>query len=185
MAKIISEETILNATTYMPLDKKVAMAQYIAEKSIVTVNVTANEEGEKKKSLPDRYTESYQARSVGQMIVLLQYYLNQKIDSGFAEEQYDEWGASAVFNQLDRFKQSKNPEVRNKVYDLLDDYREFCKFVGSEISMQLAVRNDPITRISAWLVQEIPPEFLAKIREFLVSAKDELADYRDKKGLAN
>ena len=185
MAKVITEEMILNATTYMPLNRKAAMAQYIADKSVVTVNVTAGEEGKEKKSLPSRYTESYQARSVGQMIVLLQFYLNQKIDSGFAEEQYDEWGASAVFNQLDRFKQSKNPDVRNKVYDLLDDYREFCKFVGSEITMQLAVRNDPITRISAWLVQEIPPEAIAKIRESLVSAKDELAAYREKKGIMN
>lgn len=186
MAKQLTEQDILNATTYMPLNRKAAMARFIAEQSVVPVNIAAEEGGNPIKFLPQRYAENYQSRSVGQMLVLLQYYLNQPLQEGFGEKQFDEWGESSVFNQLDRFKQSKNPEVRNKVYDLLDDYREFCKYAGNEIAMELSVRNDSIARVMAWLSKEIPPEIIARIREGLINAKDELVAYnesREKKGL--
>lgn len=181
MAKQLTEQDILNATTYVPLSRKVAMARFIAEQSVLPIDIAADEGGTIVKFLPQRYAENYQARSVGQMIVLLQFYLNQPIEGNFGEKEFDEWGESCVFNQLDRFKQSKNPEVRNKVYDLLDDYREFCKFAGNEIAMELSVRNDPIGRITAWLSKEIPPELIKKIREGLTEAKDELTAYRESK----
>lgn len=188
MAKVLTEEDILNATTYIPSAKKIALAHIVAEQSIVKVNVTANEEGEEEKSLPDRWSENYSVRSIAQMMVLIQEYLNQKTEKedGFTVAEYDEWGESAVFNQLDRFKQSKNAEVRNRVYDLLDDYREFCKFVGSDITMQLSVRNDPITRVTAWLAEQIPPEVIEKLKNGLVNARDSIDNYladRKKKGL--
>lgn len=190
MAFVLTEQDILNATAYMPIAKKVTTAQAIAKISISKVDVTSSDdEGTGNLAqLPPRYVENVQFRSMYQMMILFSYYLNKDINGELTVEKYDELGESAIFNQLDRMKQSKNLEVRNKVYDILDDYRELTKFIGSEIASRLSVQNDPIERIGAWLKKEIPPEFIAKLREGLTGARDEFAAYnesRKQKGLAN
>jgi len=186
MAKYFTEEDILNATTYMPIGLKAKTAKAIAVSSIAVVNVNmdiTSDTGEKsQRPLPPRYTEDVMTKMAWQLRMLLCYYLKEDLGTeDMTAEMYDEWGKVAVFNQLDRLKQSKNVDVRNKVYDILDDYRELCKMVSTEIAMELTVRNDPFNRVAVWLMEQIPPEFIAKLRDGLVSARDELSSYRDKR----
>jgi len=191
MAKYFTEEDILNATTYMPIELKSKTAKAIAVSSIAVVNVNmdiTDDDGEKtQKSLPPRYTEDAMTKMAWQLRMLLVYYLKQDLGTDdMTAAQYDEWGKVAVFNQLDRMKQSKNAEVRNRVYDILDDYRELCKMVSTEIAMELTVRNDPFNRLAVWLFEQIPPEFIEKLKNGLISARDEVSEYREsrkKKGL--
>lgn len=191
MAKIFTEEDILNATTYMPIALKAKTAKAIAVSSIIPVNISMDitqDTGEKsQKTLPPRYTENVAVKVIWQLRMLLVYYLHQDMGKDdMTAEQYDEWGKVAVFNQLDRMKQSKNADVRNKVYDILDDYRELCKMISTEIAMELTVRNDPFNRLSVWLMEQISPELISKLKNGLVSAKDEFTNYREsrkKKGL--
>ena len=184
MAKYFTEQDILNATTYMPIELKGKTAKAIAVSSIAVVNVNmdiTSDSGDKsQKPLPPRYTEDVITKMAWQLRMLLVFYLKQDLGSeDMTAEMYDDWGRVAVFNQLDRLKQSKDPEVRNKVYDILDDYRELCKMVSTEIAMELTVRNDPFNRIAVWLMEQIPPELIAKLKDGLVSARDELSQYRE------
>lgn len=186
MAKYFTEEDILNATTYMPIELKAKTAKAIAATSVEAVKVSmtlTDDAGDKMdRPLPPRYTENVVNKMAWQLRMLLVYYLKQDLGKeDMTAAQYDEWGQVAVFNQLDRLKQSKNADVRNKVYDILDDYRELCKMVGTEIAMELSVRNDPFNRVAMFLLEQIPPEFIAKLREGLVSARDEIAEYREKR----
>lgn len=189
MARTITEQDILNATSYMPIAKKVSTAQAVAYLAISQVEVTTSDDQDKERSfkLPVRYIENVQTRALYQMMLLLTFYLKQEIGENLTVEEYDAWGESAIFNQLDRLKQSKNVEVRNKVYDILDDYRELTKFIGSEIASRLTVQNDPIERIGAWLADQVTPEMIEKVKEALTSARDELVSYnedRKQKGLS-
>ena len=184
MAKYFTEEDILNANTYMPIELKGKTAKAIAVSSIAVVNVNmdiTSDSGEKSQSpLPPRYTEDAVTKMAWQLRMLLVYYLKQDLGSDtMTAAQYDDWGQVAVFNQLDRLKQSKNADVRNKVYDILDDYRELCKMISTEIAMELAVRNDPFNRIAVWLMEQISPELIGKLKDGLVSARDELSQYRE------
>lgn len=182
MAKhVLTENNILNATAYMPIAQKVTTAKSVAALSISKVEVNATDDNDKTRSisLPSRYVENTQVKSMYQMVVLLKYYLGQDFGENLTTEEYDEWGESAIFNQLDRFKQSKNPDVRNRVYDLLDDYRELCKYIGSEIASRLAAQNDPFARIGAWLIEQMSAETMSKVREYLVGMKDEIQAYNE------
>lgn len=191
MAKYFTEEDILKAETYMPIGLKAKTAKAIAVSSIAVVNVNmdiTSDSGDKsQRPLPPRYTEDVMTKMAWQLRMLLAYYLQVDLGSeDMTAEMYDEWGRVAVFNQLDRLKQSKNPEVRNRVYDILDDFRELCKMVSTEIAMELTVRNDPFNRLAVWLMEQIPPEIISRLKDSLVSAKDELTEYREsrkKKGL--
>lgn len=184
MAKYFTEEDILNANTYMPIAVKSQTAKAIAVSSVSVVNVKMDitqDNGEKQeRPLPPRYTENVLTKMAWQLRMLLAYYLRQDFGTeDMTAAQYDEWGQVAVFNQLDRLKQSKNPDVRNRVYDILDDYRELCKMISTEIAMELAVRNDPFNRIAVWLTEQISPELISKLKEGLVSARDGISDYRE------
>ena len=180
MAKIITEQHILDANTYMPIAQKATTARAVAKLAILRVDIAAkDDEAEKGISLPERYAENAETKAMYQMMLLLTYYLKQDVPENFTVKEYDEWGESAIFNQLDRHKQSKDPNVRNRVYDILDDYRELCKMIGSEIASELAAQNDPITRIGAWLSEQITTEIAAKIKDALTGMRDELKAYRE------
>ena len=174
MAKYFTEEDILNATTYMPIGLKAKTAKAIAVSSIAVVNVNMD--------ITSDSGEDVMTKMAWQLRMLLCYYLKQDLGTeDMTAELYDEWGKVAVFNQLDRLKQSKNPDVRNRVYDILDDYRELCKMISTEIAMELTVRNDPFNRIAVWLMEQIPPELIGRLKDGLVSARDELSSYREKR----
>ena len=186
MARFFTEDDILNAETYMPIGLKAKTAKAIAVSSVSVVNVNmdiTDDEGKKtQRSLPPRYTEDVVTKMAWQLRMLLVFYLKQDLGSeNMTAEMYDEWGKVAVFNQLDRLKQSKNSEVRNRVYDILDDFRELCKMVSTEIAMELAVRNDPFNRLAVWVTEQISPELISRLKEGLVSAKDEISEYRAKR----
>ena len=182
MAKhVLTEEDILNAMAYMPIAQKVTTAQSVAALSISKVEVKATDDNDETRSitLPSRYVENTQIKSMYQMMILLKYYLGQEFGDNLTTAEYDEWGESAIFNQLDRFKQSKNPEVRNRVYDLLDDYRELCKFIGSEIASRLSAQNDPFARIGAYIIGQMSAESMSKVKDILVGIKSEIQAYND------
>ena len=127
--KIITEAIILNATTYLPIETKSVMAREFAKDCVSEVQVSIDE-NDSTSVLPPRYQENPMLKSIYGMMTLLDQYLHVLVvdengEVSLTSSEYDKWGSACVMNQLDRFKSSKNIEVRNKVYDILDDYREF------------------------------------------------------------
>jgi hypothetical protein len=83
-------------------------------------------------------------------------------------------------NQLDRFKSSKNIVVRNKVYDILDDYREFYRMLGVEITSLVANKNDGLSRFIDYFKASITPDMIKDVFSQLTGALGEIKDYESK-----
>lgn len=171
--KILTEEDIRNAVSYLPLAKKTAMARAYAQDCLLQFDIsTGNEEVDK--VFPSRFQENPQKRMLYGMLVLLRDYLKKMEDEDLSTEQYDVWGASSIFNQLDRFKSSKDPEIRNKVYDLVDDYREFYRMLGTEINSLAEAKNDFLARFIQYVSLSQSPEALQEQLEQLEKLTHEI-----------
>jgi hypothetical protein len=171
--KILTEEDIRNAVSYLPLAKKTAMARAYAQDCLLQFDIsTGNEEVDK--VFPSRFQENPQKRMLYGMLVLLREYLKKMEDEDLSTEQYDVWGASSIFNQLDRFKSSKDPEIRNKVYDLVDDYREFYRMLGTEINSLAEAKNDLLARFVQYVSLSQSPEALQEQLEQLEKLTQEI-----------
>ena len=59
------------------------------------------------------------------------------------------------------------PEVKNKAYDLLFDYRDFCKRMGAQVNGLLTVQNDAVLRQSMMAKAEMAelPKLLAELKK--------------------
>lgn len=178
--KIITEEIILNATTYLPIETKSVMAREFAKDCVSEVQVSIDE-NDSTSVLPPRYQENPMLKSLYGMMTLLDQYLHLIVrdengDATLNVEEFDEWGKSCVMNQLDRMKSSKNVEVRNRVYDILDDYREFYRMLGVEISALVAHKNDFLSRFLQYFSMSITPDMF---KDAFANLADSLNDIKE------
>lgn len=178
--KIITEEIILNATTYLPIETKSVMAREFAKDCVSEVQVSIDE-NDSTSVLPPRYQENPMLKSLYGMMTLLDQYLHLIVrdengDATLGVEEFDEWGKSCVMNQLDRMKSSKNVEVRNRVYDILDDYREFYRMLGVEISALVANKNDFLSRFLQYFSMSITPDMF---KDAFANLADSLNDIKE------
>lgn len=182
--KIITEDIILNATIYVPIERKSSLAQSFAEDCISKVEIKLN--GDDSSSiLPPRYQENPMMKSLCGMMTLLSEYLHmihgdENGNISMDAEAFDEWGEASIMNQLDRMKSSKNLEIRNRVYDILDDYREFYRMLGVEISSLLANKNDVLSRLLQYFQSEITPDIVKGLMDNLSSVVEEAKEYEQK-----
>lgn len=160
---IINEEDILNANTSIPLVLKYTLAKYISEFCCEKKQITIRESGMDSIALPDlaqRNTLMEQQYKIG---VFVKEYMRNHFDpvkdAGGNDIPYmmsaddaDRW--SDFETQIDRLKRSKNKEVADKCYEILNDYHAFCRIVSIEIEQELEIRNDPVGRF-AWLCKSL------------------------------
>lgn len=177
--KTITEDIILNATLYIPIAKKSALARTFAEDCISKAEIKLNDD-----VLPPRYQENPMMKSLYGMMTLLANYLHMlpTDDDGNVSMDaatFDEWGEASIMNQLDRMKSSKNQEIRNRVYDILDDYREFYRMLGVEISSILANKNDVLSRFMQYFQSEITPDIVKGLMDNLTSVAQEAKEYQE------
>ena len=186
--KIITEEDVLNAKTYMPIEKKAALARTYAQDCIVEVQISFDNNGSKD-ALPPRWQESPMSKSLYGMMVLLTEYFNlftskDETEITFTASDFNQWGEAAVMNQLDRLKSSKNPAVRNKIYDILDDYREFYRMLGVEIASILAAKNDFLSRFIEYFASNVTTDLLKGTFGQLENVVKEIQEYQMKAGIS-
>ena len=175
---ILTEEDIRNAESYLPLARKTALARAYAQDCLLQFDLqTGNEETDK--IFPSRFQENPQKRMLYGMLVLLREYLKKMEDEDLSSDQYDEWGRASIFNQLDRFKSSKDIEIRNKVYDLVDDYREFYRMLGTEINSLVEAKNDFLARFVQYANLSQNPEALQEQLKQLEELSKELEKMKD------
>lgn len=144
----ITENLVRNANDYIPLERKVAMAKAIAPKCIEkSKTAEQNQKGLEFLALPTLWVDDLETKNLYTMVVLLTEYLKITVPDDFTDEIYDEYASTHILNQLERFK--SNLALKDKVFDLLNDFRDFKKILDTEIFNEKEVRNDPVARLSA------------------------------------
>lgn len=163
---ILTAEMIQAAKDYIPVVIKESWVNDCAEKCFNRLSITADGE-----ELPPMYmvNDSLKARYL--MAAFVGLYLQEKYVSDekdpmlMCEEDYDKWAGSHVFNQIERMK--REPDVRDKCFDLLYDYRMLEKRFHSAIIGLLTVQNDPVIRQNEMMANQMKalPELLGQLKE--------------------
>ena len=146
--------------TYLPLAEKQEIAREIAECCILQYKTAVEMNGEVMYE-PVVCAEDVAARWRCMMGVLL-YCLGIDFEPVqghkwlMAQDDYDRAAEKHPLNVLERMKASA--AARDKVFDLLRDYKELDRLVSAEISARLAALNDLLPRTLSLLMQSVTPE---------------------------
>lgn len=189
---VITPEIVKNATDYIPLMKKQEMAETIAQKCIVKVLMKYTEKGDGTDSvpMPDRYQEYHMYTNLYLMGVLAHEYLHIPYEGDGTGKEiidyenlkmpanvYDQWGASHVLNQLEQMKTDR--ELREKVFDLLNDYKDFRWMLAHEIDILLGHNNDVVTRMTQAIgasIKEMAADSMHELGETLQNEQPQEAE---------
>lgn len=160
---IIKEQDVLNAKTSIPLVLKWTLARYIAEFCTDKKQISIKENGVDTIILPDMTQRNTLRESQYKVGVFVKEYMGKSYEPVhgsndepvpylMAAEEADLW--TSFENQLDRMKRSKDKEVADRCYDILNDYHAFCRMVSIEIEQELQIKNDIVGRF-AWLAKSL------------------------------
>lgn len=183
--KKITEEMVQEANTYVPLMDKVAFVEYAAERCFDRLQVSMKDDVLDLPMAP-MYKENTQLKSRYLMGALLVLYLRQEYEPVegdlwlMAADDYDRWAGGHPFNQLERIK-ANAPALRDKLFELLADYRDLEKRLSVEIRSLLQVMNDPVVRILGTMQAQTTPAAFQKGKEELEKLTAELEKVKAQK----
>lgn len=153
----ITPEIIDQACDYIPLMEKQKMAETIGQKCVARVQMTMVGTDGRKKGLPDRFQETQLLTNLYLMGILAKCYLHIPYDGdGDTREDnpyyglqmplnvYDRFAGSHVMNQLEQLKTDK--ACKDKIYNILYDYRKLQRMISAEIEMAVEHQNDVVWR---------------------------------------
>lgn len=198
MAEIkITEDEILDANDYVNICTKEAITRLFAQLCAERVD---NPNSTRLQPLPPLYRENRRLRQQMSMGVFAKLYLKKDIklqtvsieSNGKVEKnavdccmetaQFDEWSASHVFNQMERLKASKKEGVRNKVFDILYDFKCFENMLFGAIRDELEMRNDFSDRFTKLINMQSSPQTLEEATRVLNAVQTELNKKEKKDG---
>lgn len=169
---VITKELIEKAKAYMPIKEKQELAEMIADMSTVCIKTAEqNAIGNGILALPPQKAEDGVTKRKCLLNVFLSFYFNIEIEK-VTDELYDYFGESQIFNQLERMKGCA--EIKDKVFDILTDYREFKGMVDAQIFANIRNANDTPARILAGIAVTLTPEKVKELTEMIKKEKDTL-----------
>ena len=186
MAIVITEEMLRKADDYISLSQKTGMAKSFA---IACVEEIRSAEGD---NAPPLIRERFGVKQQFLMGVLAKSYLHQDfekqkfewvgektisgvLDACMTEDAYDEWAASHVFSQINRFVRRHDGEISDKAYEITNDFKTFSMMLNESINALIAMNNDPVNRVMKALTMSLTPEntnaILAQLEELNTMAE--------------
>lgn len=178
----LTKEMMERAQTYMPLQTKKELAEAIARgcvrpmKRVKWNGVHVSdlpEEPNDPSALPDLVEEDLALKLCMLQNVLLSWYFDVEMNEDeVSYEQYDYYSGGHLLNQIERFKSDK--DLKNKAFDLTEDFREFRKMVDTIIYNHKMNVNDPLKRFDAMLTVFSTPENLKALMSELQKAGGEM-----------
>lgn len=154
---VITKEIIERASDYIPLLQKTEMAEAIAQYCIARVKMERVDKSGNRHPLPDRYQERQLLTNLYLMGILAHEYLHIPYDGDNASKDdvpyyhlmmplntYDLYASSHVINQLEKLKADK--DCKDKVFNILYDYRKLQRMIYDEIAFASDHQNDLVWR---------------------------------------
>ena len=186
MGKImITEELLKSARDYVPYAEKKRFLDDCAGRCFDKLEITAKGDSGLV-AMPEMWKKNpflvrrYMAGALVMLYLKLPYAPeNREKDAWLISlDKFDEISASHVFNQLDRMKpKAKDAALKDKIFDLIADYRELEKMMNDEVYSLLQVMNEPVTRIIASIQTTATPENVREAGEQLKAAQAELENF--------
>lgn len=176
----LTAEVIEKANSYIPVMQKQELAEKIAARCIDTEHLTYTD-GDFSMPLPDRARENTAHKQQCLMSAMLCAYLGvEDSDEELDMNIVDKYGASHIFSQLDRLK--SDSKLRDKIFDILSDYRALVAMVNTAIYSEISSRNDTASRLLVGMTQSTTPEQFQALLGELDKAKNDLETYMKQRG---
>lgn len=175
-AIIITEKTINDAVSYALCELKEKFVEDVYIKCLNRVDIMDP-------PMPYMYMENTFLKSRYLMTALAKFYLRMDVETEdgdmwlMTRNEYDRFGASHVIGQLNRFR-NNNPDLKDKVFDLLRDYSDLERRLSNAIRSGLTVMNDPTNRIFQKITMDVSEEAL---KSAVDEAKQQMAELQDLK----
>lgn len=137
-------------------------------------------------ALPPYYKENAVTKAKYMLSALLTVYLGVKdikMEDGDpwmpGDDECDAYFASFPLSQLERIKKTtQDKELRDKIYDLLSDYRALEKLLNAECYGMLPAMNDTLSRFQMMMSAQTTPEAMESLMQSVQEAKRELDDMK-------
>ena len=171
---VITKETVQNAKTYMPLDEKWNYAKVLSQTCLVEAG-----EQEKSMGLSPLWKEDNYLKAICVQNIFLSYYLGLELQEVATVEEFDRYAEGQYMNCLERFK--NDPALKEKIFDMLYDFRELKKLIDVEIYQEKQVRNDSINRLLENMAKVSSPENFKAKGEELKSLLKEIEKSKEEK----
>ena len=177
----ITEEMINNGVSYALCELKEKFVEDVYMKCLNRVDVNLDDSGNA--PMPYMYMENTFLKSRYLMTALAKFYLRMDVETEdgdmwlMTRNEYDRFGASHVIGQLNRFR-NNNPDLKDKVFDLLRDYSDLERKLSNAIRSGLTVMNDPANRIFQKITMDVSEEALASQKEQLEDLKKQFAELK-------
>ena len=172
----ITEETINNGVSYALCELKEKFVEDVYMKCLNRVDIMDP-------PMPYMYMENTFLKSRYLMTALAKFYLRMDVETEdgdmwlMTRNEYDRFGASHVIGQLNRFR-NNNPDLKDKVFDLLRDYSDLERRLSNAIRSGLTVMNDPANRIFQKITMDVSEESLNAQKEQLEDLKKQFAELK-------
>ena len=169
---ILTKEHIEKAVTYMPIFDKQVYAKKIAKLSTHTTKTAEqNKVGEKFLAFPTLIQEDCAVKNMALLSVFLTFYFDVEIDGDITDSTYDFYAVGHPYNVLEKYKSDK--DLKHKVFEIIEDFKEFRRMVDVEISNIKELNNDSLARFSASVQVMSSPENIKAMIDELKSVSDE------------
>ena len=182
------EKIMQEAEAYVPISKKAEFVHYCAERCFDKLNITAASGNDTLSSMPPMWKENPELKARYMMGGLLKLYLKQEAQTDendewlLTEQEYDRWAAAHLLNQIERMK--SNASLRDKCFDLLQDYKTLEKMLNTEVYGLIRVMNDSVSRMIAQIQASTTPESMKNAMAQLEQSKKEYEKYMKESGKA-
>lgn len=182
---VLTEEDVLTlATAYAPCAAKTAFVDSVAARCFDRLELTT-EEGD---TVPPMWKENAGRKAKYMTAALAGIYLRilperENAPWELTDEEYDALAESQLVSQLERIKKAtRNPAVRDKIYDLLADYRFLERLLNAECYGLLNAMNDTVSRLKSLLTASVTPEAIQALQEEAEKTKSEVEAYLKARG---
>lgn len=150
---VVTEKMMQEASTYISLSEKEAIATVIANACVVQCKMTGEDGADEdifNIPAPPMHKENTLEKTLLLTGCFLHYYLHVETESmNIPIQEYDGWAGAHLMNQIERFKSTAH---KTKAFDMLSDYRDLEKRVNCAIYARLNQKNDPCRRLLATLM---------------------------------
>lgn len=137
-------------------------------------------------TLPPFYKENGVSKAKYMMSALVSMYLGEREAdiSGdnpweLTDEEYDSYAESFPLSQLERIKKTtQDKDLRDKIYDLLVDYRLLEKLLNAECYGLLPAMNDTLSRFQMMMTMQSTPEAMDAVLASLDEVRKEVEEIK-------
>ena len=94
------------------------------------------------------------------------------------DEDYDFFSTVRPLSQIERIRRgTKDRELQNKCFDLLQDFKDLREMLNSEIHGLMRAMNDTLARFQMLQAVQSTPEYLAEKKEEIERLKGAIESY--------